>query len=175
MIIEKGVPTDIDELERLYNDLNDFLNSDINHPGWIKGVYPTRKIAEAGINEQTLYVARQEERIIGSIILNHQPEPTYHTVSWSIESDYNKIFVIHTLAVHPDFLKTGTGKKLISFACELGKELNIQAIRLDTYENNIPAIKLYEKFGFKYIDTVDLGLGEYGLHKFRLYEKILSN
>lgn len=51
MVIEKGVHADIDELARLYDDLNDFLDSDINHPGWIKGVYPVRQIAETGINE----------------------------------------------------------------------------------------------------------------------------
>lgn len=39
MVIEKGVHADIDELAQLYDDLNDFLDSDINHPGWIKGVY----------------------------------------------------------------------------------------------------------------------------------------
>ena len=55
MVIEKGVHADIDELARLYDDLNDFLDSDINHPGWIKGVYPVRQIAETGINEQNLY------------------------------------------------------------------------------------------------------------------------
>ena len=173
MVIEKGVPEDVDKLARLYDDLNDFLNSDINHPGWIKGVYPVRQIAEAGINEQNLYVVRREGQIIGSIILNHHPKPAYDKAVWSIESDYSKIFVIHTLVVHPDFLKAGIGKKLISFACELGKKLNIKAIRLDTYEKNIPAIKLYEKFGFNHIDTIDLSLGEYGLHRFRLYEKII--
>ncbi len=64
MVIEKGVHADIDELARLYDDLNDFLDSDINHPGWIKGVYPVRQIAETGINEQNLYVVRLEGRII---------------------------------------------------------------------------------------------------------------
>jgi len=44
---------------------------------------------------------------------------------------------------------------------------------LDVYEGNIPAIKLYEKCGFKYMDTVDLGLGRYGLNWFRLYERML--
>ena len=58
MVIEKGVHADIDELAQLYDDLNDFLDSDINHPGWIKGVYPVRQIAEAGINEQHLHVVR---------------------------------------------------------------------------------------------------------------------
>lgn len=43
-------------------------------------------------------------------------------------------------------------------------------IRLDVYEGNIHLINLYEKYGFKYIDTVDLGLGNYGLKWFRLYE-----
>jgi RimJ/RimL family protein N-acetyltransferase len=46
---------------------------------------------------------------------------------------------------------------------------------LDVYEGNIPAISLYEKYGFKYIDTVDLGLGNYGLDWFRLYEKLLCD
>lgn len=171
--IEKGVPTDVDELDNLYNDLNDFLASDINHPGWIKGIYPVRENAESGIDEQNLYVVRHEGQIIGSIILNHHPEKAYETASWGIDSEYSQIFVIHTLVVHPSFLKAGIGKKMIAFACELGKELQIKAIRLDVYENNIPAIGLYEKFGFKYIDTVDLGLGDYGLHRFRLYEKVL--
>ncbi|XAM46318.1 hypothetical protein TPDSL_28260 [Terrisporobacter petrolearius] len=51
--------------------------------------------------------------------------------------------------------------------------MNIKELRLDVYEKNLPAIKLYEKFGFKYIDTVDLGLENYGLKWFRLYEKLL--
>lgn len=72
---------DIDEIEQLYNDLNDYLAKGVNYPGWIK----------------------------------------------------------------------------------------------DVYEGNIPAINLYEKCGFKYIDTVDLGLGNYGLNWFRLYEKLLCN
>ncbi len=173
MIIEKGTAADINELEQLYNDLNDFLASDINQPRWIKGGYPVRENAEKGVKEGNLYVARCDGQIIGSIILNHHPEEAYKIAPWGIDSDYSKIFVIHTLVVHPDFLKAGIGKKLISFACESGKEQGMTAIRLDVYVNNIPAIKLYEKFGFKHVATVDLGLGEYGLHKFQLYEKIL--
>ena len=45
---------------------------------------------------------------------------------------------------------------------------------LDVYEKNAPAIRLYEKFGFCYIDTVDLGYSDYGLEKFKLYQRILQ-
>ncbi|MDF2881389.1 MAG: acetyltransferase [Clostridiaceae bacterium] len=62
---------------------------------------------------------------------------------------------------------------LMEFADEYSIKSKARSIRLDVYEKNIPAITLYEKCGFKYIDTVDLGLGNYGLDWFKLYEKIL--
>ena len=40
-----------------------------NYPGWIKGVYPVREDAVAGVNDETLYVARYDGRIVGSVIL----------------------------------------------------------------------------------------------------------
>lgn len=58
-------------------------------------------------------------------------------------------------------------------AAQYGKERGIKALRLDVYENNIPAIRLYEKCGYQYIDTVSLGLEDCGLDWFRLYEKRL--
>ena len=39
-IIEPGTSADIDELEKLYNELNDYLAATINYSGWIKGIYP---------------------------------------------------------------------------------------------------------------------------------------
>ena len=48
----------------------------------------------------------------------------------------------------------------MEFALEQSREEKIKAIRLDVYEKNTPAISLYRKYGFRYIDTVDLGYGE---------------
>jgi len=168
-----GTKDDINELEQLYNDLNDYLASGTNYPGWIKGIYPVRQNAVDGINSNNLYVAKHNGKIIGSIILNHKPDPTYHTVNCGLDLDYSKVFVIHTFLVHPQFLKSGVGNALIDFAINQGIKSQVKAIRLDVYEGNIPAIKLYEKFGFKYIDTVDLGLINQGLNWFKLYEKLL--
>jgi ribosomal protein S18 acetylase RimI-like enzyme len=51
----------------------------------------------------------------------------------------------------------------MKFAIQFSKDNNIKSIRLDVNEKNIPAIKLYEKSGFQYVDTVDLGLGNCGI------------
>lgn len=171
--IELGTPADIDELERLYNDLNDYLSATVNYPGWIKGIYPIRENAVAGIKANTLFVVRSSEKILGSVILDHQPEKAYKGVNWRAEADYEQIYVLRTFVVHPSCLKMGIGRALINFSCEVAKKLGMKSIRLDVYEKNLPAIALYEKCGFEYIDTVDLGLGNYGLDWFKLYEKVI--
>ncbi len=171
IIIEQASERDIDELEQLYNDTNDYLASTTNYPGWRKGIYPIREDAVKGVQNKTLYLARVDGRIIGSVILSHEQEAAYHEVKWKIEVAEPKILVVYTFVVHPDYSHKGVGKMLLEFACDLGKSKQVETIRLDVYENNLPAIRLYEKCGFEYIDTVDLGYGKYGLDWFKLYEK----
>lgn len=173
MIIEKGTINDIDELAELYDDLNDFFESSVNYPGWIKGIYPVRETAVEGIEDDSLFVLRVDGCIAGSIILNHKPEEAYRGVKWSFDSDYSDVFVIHTLVVHPRFLKRGIGDELMKFAEEYGRNEGMRSIRLDVSIDNTPAIALYEKHNYTYIDTVDLGLNYPHLIWFRLYEKIL--
>jgi ribosomal protein S18 acetylase RimI-like enzyme len=173
IIFELGKANDIDELEQLYNDLNDHLAKGVNYPGWIKDKYPVRQNAIDGVKHGNLYVSKHNGKIVGSVILSHEPEPAYYKATWQFESDYSYVFVVYTFVVHPKFLKCGVGKALMDFSIEHSIKSQAKSIRLDVYEDNIPAIKLYEKCGFKYIDTVDLGLGNYGLNWFRLYERLL--
>lgn len=173
LIIESASSADIDELERLYDKLNDHLSATINFPGWIKGIYPVRENAVDGIKEKSLFIARRDGKIAGSIILSHQPEEAYKQIVWNVDADYSRILVIRTFVVHPSFLKMGVGRALMDHSIQLAKNSGIKSIRLDVYEKNYPAICLYEKYGFKYTGTVDLGFGHYGLDRFRLYEKVI--
>ena len=111
---------------------------------------------------------------MGSVILNHQPEKAYENIKWKIDVDYSHIFVVRTFVVHPSFLQMGVGRALMDYSLELAQRLGLSSVRLDVYEKNLPAISLYEKYGFDFIDTVDLGLGKYGLDWFKLYEKVIS-
>jgi len=168
-----GRAADLDELAALYDELNDHLAAHTNFPGWIKGIYPIRESAEDGLADNSLFVARIKDKIVGSIILNHRPEEAYNDVTWLSENDYARIFVIHTLTVHPRYQKRGIAEKLLAFAEEEAMQKNIRALRLDVYQHNAPAIALYEKMGYKYVGRVDLGLREtFELDWFKLYERI---
>lgn len=171
--IEIGTKEDIEQLDRLYNDLNEYLEKGINYPGWLKGVYPIRETAEMGIAENNLFVLKVKSDIAGSIILNHKPENAYNEVIWSINANKDEVIVIHTLAVHPHFMKYGVAQKLMDFAELYALQENAKSIRLDVAVQNAPAISLYEKCGYDYIGTVDLGLPYEHLKWFKLYELVL--
>lgn len=173
MIVEKATQEDINELEALYNNLNDYLEENVNYSGWIKDVYPIRETAIKGIEGDNLFVLRIDNMITGSIILNHEPEKAYEEVEWGVDADYKEIFVIHTLVVSPQYMQQGVGCELMTFAHEYALKQNMKSIRLDVSIHNMPAIALYEKLGYKYIGTVDLGLNYAHLKWFKLYELLL--
>ena len=171
--IRKGTLADVEELAALYDAINDHLAVTVNHSGWRKGVYPVRENAQRAAEAGTLFVYMIDGNIAGSVILSHEPEEAYHTETWLIDAEYRDVIVIHTLVIHPAYLKRGIGYALIQFALAWAKEQGQKSVRLDVYENNKPAIALYEKSGFRYIGRADLGLGCYGLDYFRLYEYVL--
>ena len=171
---ELGTMEDLDELEQLYDGLNLYLSQTVNYPGWRKGLYPTRQTALDGIMENRLYVIKHHGKVIASTIIRNTPEEAYYEAKWQTEDDYEKIGVIYTFAVHPGYLKQGVGRKLLEFIIDTCRSRGFHAIRLDAYAENVPAIKLYEACGFEYIATVDLGLAEYGLDEFKLYEYVIS-
>lgn len=171
--IRLGKEEDINSLVQLYDNINDHLAANINYTGWRKGIYPAREDGEKGIEEGSLFVATEDEKIVGSIILRHEPEPAYLSAPWQVTLDNAQVLVIYTFVVSPEKLNQGIGKLLLDFAEKYAEENNVRALRLDVYEKNVPAIHLYEKCGYKYIDTVSLGLEEYGLDWFKLYEKLI--
>ena len=110
-----------------------------------------------GIRTKSLYVATYEGKIIGTVIYLSEQGQAYQDVDWQIDFDV-PVIVIHILAVHPDYFGCGVGKALLDYAVYFGKKQGKKAIRLDTYEENLPAVRLYEKCGFQERGKVDLGL-----------------
>ncbi len=173
MEIRKAVLADLDGIARLYDAACDHLEAHENYPGWAKGVYPTRADVETGLRENALYAALVGERIVGSFLLRHRPETGYENVRWLTDDDYDRIYVVYTLVVHPDFLHRGIGTEMLRYIEALAAREHCSSIRLDVTQGNKPAARLYQKNGFQRVGTVSLGYEAYGLPWFDLYEKLL--
>lgn len=173
IIVRAATANDIDAIGHLYDDLNDYLALHENYPRWKKGVYPIQEDAEEAFKEGNLYVAVICEKIVGTVVCSDKQEEAYKKAAWQIPYDV-PVVVIEKLAVLPECFGCGVGKTLLDHATVVGNQKGAKAIRLDVYEENLPAIRLYEKCGFQYIGLVDLGLEEiYGLKWYKVFEKIL--
>lgn len=58
---------------------------------------------------------------------------------------------IMNIVVKKDKRHEGIGLKLLNKIFEMTKELKAQSITLEVNEKNLPAIQLYQKFGFKQV------------------------
>lgn len=56
---------------------------------------------------------------------------------------------ITNVAVHPEFRKNGVGSKLIGELLRISAMEGIKSLTLEVRKGNIPARRLYEKYGFK--------------------------
>ena len=60
---------------------------------------------------------------------------------------------IKRLYVRPEGRGTGAGKALVDHAVDAAREMGMQRVYLDSTRNLVSALSLYEKRGFRYIDS----------------------
>ena len=131
VVIRKALREDIERIEEIYEEFLDYEAEHGTVTNWIKGVYPTEKNALAGLENDTLFVGELDGKVIGSYILNHIQPDEYSKIGWKFSID------------RPEDV-------IVIFALEYGRKIGCKVMRLDTYEFNEPAAKMYDKMGFRY-------------------------
>ena len=109
--------------------------------------------------------------IAACVIANDEEVEGYADAPWQIDSD--EVIVLHVLAVHPNHRGKGLARKLVENVIEQERKAGKKALRLDVIENNTKAEKLYQKLGFRYIQTKMLYYDVVGKMTFKLYELVL--
>lgn len=175
MRIEKARKQDLDAMEVFYHDVTKHLEATINYPGWVYDVYPNREDAENNIQTETLYIVKDQDKIAGSFIMSHECHDGYKEGDWQIEASKDEFLVIHTLCVHPNYLRQGLGTMMIEEAIRLARKQGMKALRLDVYEGNEPAARMYERYGFKACGRADMRIRDQGPEWCTLYELALMD
>jgi len=116
---------------------------------WKEGVYPTLATAGEAVEEGSLYLLEEDGALAASVILNKKQPPEYIEVGWYYPAGAEEVLVIHTLCVSPEFAGRGVGSRVVEFTFDLAREQGCQVVRLDTGGQNLPAVGLYTKLGFR--------------------------
>lgn len=172
ILIEKAGPQDLAAVTELYGAVCDYLADKPFNPGWRRDAFPSGEEAARYLAADGLYAAKDGGRLVGSMALTAESSAERDPLPAGAEE--GTILYIHVLAVRPDCLRQGVGSALLGFAAEEAVRRGAEALRLYVWEGNGPAVRAYEKSGFVRLGREDIGLGEFGLDWFYLYEKRLD-
>ena len=170
MTIRQAVPKDLPALIALYDEIIDLFQSQTGTTAWRKGVYPTAADFQRAIREGTLYVGELDGNLAAGMIVSQGTDKTYGTPPWRVDAADGETAVIHTLGVSPNAGKRGVGLQMVEGAVALARQKGWKALRLDVLEGNDPAVRLYERAGFVYIETKQIWYESTGTANFLLYE-----
>ena len=171
VIIRKAEPADAISALAFYHDLIDKMKDSAFRPTWAKGVYPLLSDLEAAISKSSLFIAVDDARIVGAVMVTDKEDESYQQVNWGIITD--RVAVIHLIASDPDLHGRGIGRKLLEKCREDAAARGAETIRLDTLPYNTPARHLYESFGFEYRGEIELCYPPVGTIPFAMYEYVL--
>ena len=112
--------------------------------------YPFEEF-ENDIEKSRLYLLLDESNICAAFVLFNSITGA-ECFKWG---NYNtKPIYIGRLGVNVDYLRKGIGSRIIQEAIKLSKQMQGEYLRLTVVKENIPAINLYLKNGFKQVDGV---------------------
>jgi RimJ/RimL family protein N-acetyltransferase len=107
---------------------------------WLKGT-----LTEIKTGKNILFWACYEDTIVGSVNILHGYERSWHV---------GKI----GLMIDKDFRREGIGKFLLELILEKAKDFDIRIATLEVFSDNVAAISLYEKVGFRVYGRLPKGL-----------------
>lgn len=148
-VIRKATPDDIDSVCRIYSMIHGLEKSGVVSIGWNPDVYPTKTTAVTALESDSLFVMTIDGEVIASAIINHEQPGAYSLVDWEYAAEENRVGILHTLVVHPDFGNRGFGKIFVSFFEEYCRTGGCDVVRLDTQVKNTRPFALYPKLGYR--------------------------
>ena len=111
--------------------------------------------------------------LAGAVVVTKAQNPDYRNISWQIEVNDEEVSVVHLLAIDPEQQGKGLATAMLDLIMKMAVDMKKCAVRLDAIKTNIPAQRLYEKYGFVKCGTAQLYYESTGWTEFIFYEYLL--
>ena len=109
----------------------------------------------------------------GVVNLNSVQLPEYGAIPWTIPAAAEEVGVIHTLCIRPSCSGRGYARQMVAFCEAEARRQGRTVIRLDTWEGNLPANRLYPSLGYRYAGTAEFFFMGFVRENLNCYEKAL--
>ncbi|MCI7734206.1 MAG: GNAT family N-acetyltransferase [Dysosmobacter sp.] len=143
------------------------------YTNWQRGKYPTMDTARQALGDGTLYVGEDVGSLWGVVNLNAVQLPEYDDIPWTIPAERERVGVIHTLCIHPAQAGRGLARQMVVFCEEEARRQGRTVMRLDTWEHNLPANRMYPSLGYRFAGATEFFFQGFIHEILNCYEKSL--
>lgn len=157
---------------RFYEEVCRFQETQPYGPKWHYGLYPTPEDLAEHVRGGRMYLLRQDGAIAAALALPRGEDPMYRDVPFTVRTE--PVFVLHLFAVHPDFRGRGLGRAALRALLKLARDEGARAIHFDVVAGNLPAERLYQSLGFRFVQEREVWYPDTGDVTVRLYEYDLT-
>jgi len=146
MIIRKAKRSDIDEIIKIADQLRKAeapldKTKNIKLNSYLSEEYKKKELEYIASRKKIFLVAVIDEKIVGYV---------NGYVFENSDIYYKKpVAYLDCLCVDKSVRKQGIGQSLIDEFTKMVKERGVKYIKLNAFENNIPAVSLYKKLGYE--------------------------
>ena len=173
-MIRPATAADLSDIARIYEEILDEEDRrPVSYTNWQRGKYPTEDTARQALEQGTLWVGEEGGRLYGAVILNGIQLPEYDAIPWQFQADREGVMVIHTLVIRPSWSGRGKAREMVAFCEEEARRQGRKVIRLDTWEGNLPANRLYPSLGYRYAGQAEFFFMGFVRENLNCYEKAL--
>ncbi|MFR3922358.1 MAG: GNAT family N-acetyltransferase [Dysosmobacter welbionis] len=142
-MIRLATPADLSQAADIYEEILDREAQGPVYTNWQRGKYPTIDTARQALEAGTFYVGEENGVLWGVVNLNSVQLPEYGAIPWTIPAAAEEVGVIHTLCIRPSCSGRGYARQMVAFCEAEARRQGRTVIRLDTWEGNLPANRLY--------------------------------
>ena len=173
MDIRLATAADLDGITAIYDAILDREETGPVYTNWQRGKYPTADTARQALEAGTLFVGEESGFLWGLVNLNGIQLPEYDAIPWTIPAKRDQVAVIHTLCTHPARAGRGLARQMVAFCEETSRRQGKTVMRLDTWEGNLPANRMYPALGYRYAGAAEFFFQGFVREILNCYEKAL--
>ena len=171
--LKPAVMSDLGIIRNLYYKLLDSSEIYSIILRWKKDVYPSDTDWIPYIKNNEMYLTLLDGDLVGAVVITKSQTKEYQNIPWQINIADEEVSVIHLLAIDPEQQGKGLATVILDEVIKNAIAMKKRAVRLDAISTNIPAQKLYEKYGFINCGTQQLYYASTGWTSFVFYEYLL--
>ena len=150
-MIRKAALSDLDAVDRLYDEIHDAKEAGLIPVIWQRGIYPSHETALEALERNDLFVLEIGGRIIGSAVINQIQDDVYAGAPWQYNVPDDQVCVLHTLMVSPSEFGKGYARAFLAFYENYARKHGWPELRIDTNDKNKPAQAMYLRHGYRVI------------------------